>query len=89
MLLALVEVAEVGAEDSGQALGVLALADEVLQFVPEGLQFARRVAAGDLGNALVLEREGIDVLFENVFVFHFAIPVLLFCRSQAVIGVAR
>ena len=38
-LLGLVEVAEVGAEDAAQPLRVLAVADEVREFVAQGLEF--------------------------------------------------
>ena len=69
-LLGLVQVAEVGAEDAAQPFGVLAVADEVGEFVAQGLEFGGRLPAGDLGDALVEQRVGTRVLLVDLAVHH-------------------
>ena len=57
-------------QDSAQTLFVMALADEGLQFEAQGLPllFVERLI--DLGDPLVFEGEGVDVLVEYVAVLH-------------------
>ena len=60
-LLRLIQVAKVCAEDAAQTFGVLAIADEVGQFVTQGVQFSRCLAAGDFGDTLIEQRVGTRV----------------------------
>ena len=76
-------------EDALDALFVVALANEGLQLEAQCLPLLRIQRFIDLCDALVLEREGIDVFLVNVSIVHFVSPLSLCCFVQAVMGVAR
>ena len=82
-LLALVQVAQIGAEDANQAIGILAVADEVDEFVAQGVEFGGRLAARHLRDALVEQRVGTWVFLVNLKVLHGRTST-----SLAVIGTA-
>jgi len=74
-----------GLQDSAQALFVMALADEGFEFEAQGLSLLLVERLIDFGDALVFQREGVDVLVEQVAVAH----GLFHRRDQQVIGTAR
>ena len=84
-LLALIQVAKVGAEDAAQPFRILAVAYEVREFVPQGVEFSGRLPAGDFGDTLIEQRVGTRVFLVNLKVHHDGRT----SASLAVIGTAR
>jgi len=74
-----------GFENAMQPLLIVSLPDEGLQFEAQGLPLLIVERFIDLGDPLVFQREGIDVLIEYVAVLHGGVRR----ECQQVIGTAR
>ena len=83
-LFRLIQVSEVGREDSLQAVGILAIADEIADLVAERVNLRSGLSGRDLGHPVVQEAIGAWVLIEELAVEHHRS-----CPSLLVIGIAR